>query len=322
MTHFFLLGLILLMPVGAIVLARLKALHRIFPQPPIKSYTLFILFFFVYTTITFTHTYLRINLQDAPLIRGMLAAPAYVFPYTLLLLFLVGLSYHYFLKTLGHFVQTPPLSLLQKTLQALVPILIILRILQGLFPQTPIWARLFLSSLLPFRYFSLAILFLLLFLARRHAGKDQPRDGRSASLHTFVLCTIPQEAFDVATMILADSGLMDGPLWNVLSLGVILLTAHIWTSLFLVPILERERQSSTTGRALQILIARFNLSPRESETVQYLTSDLSNKEIAGRMDISASTVKNHIYNVYQKMGISSRFELIDAINREQTPSNP
>ena len=45
-----------------------------------------------------------------------------------------------------------------------------------------------------------------------------------------------------------------------------------------------------------------------------------NKEIAERMFISEQTVKNHLHNVFDKLGVSDRLELaLYAINRNIRP---
>jgi len=51
---------------------------------------------------------------------------------------------------------------------------------------------------------------------------------------------------------------------------------------------------------------RFNLSPRECETVQHLTYGLTNKEIAQRMNISPNTVKQFLRLIMSKMSVTTR----------------
>ena len=48
------------------------------------------------------------------------------------------------------------------------------------------------------------------------------------------------------------------------------------------------------------------LSPREMEILQYVTSGLSNKEIASRLGISHQTVKNHMTAILQKLHVDDR----------------
>ena len=53
-----------------------------------------------------------------------------------------------------------------------------------------------------------------------------------------------------------------------------------------------------------------HLSPRESEILQLLADGYSSKEIADKLIISPSTVHTHRTNLMQKLGLSSRHELI------------
>jgi DNA-binding NarL/FixJ family response regulator len=51
------------------------------------------------------------------------------------------------------------------------------------------------------------------------------------------------------------------------------------------------------------------LTPRERELAMLVASGLRNREIATRLGISEGTAKLHLYNVYRKLGVSSRVEL-------------
>jgi DNA-binding NarL/FixJ family response regulator len=66
-----------------------------------------------------------------------------------------------------------------------------------------------------------------------------------------------------------------------------------------------------------------NLSKRELEIVGYVAQGFRNKEIASRMFISEQTVKNHLHNVFEKIGVSDRLELaLYAIDRKLTGVTP
>jgi DNA-binding NarL/FixJ family response regulator len=51
------------------------------------------------------------------------------------------------------------------------------------------------------------------------------------------------------------------------------------------------------------------LSDREKEIVQLVAQGCRNKEIGERLFISEQTVKNHLHNIFDKLGVSDRLEL-------------
>src|SRR6266550_138783 len=53
----------------------------------------------------------------------------------------------------------------------------------------------------------------------------------------------------------------------------------------------------------------FGLTPREREIVGVILTGSSNSDIAARFSISEKTVKHHLTNIFDKLGVSSRLEL-------------
>jgi two-component system, NarL family, nitrate/nitrite response regulator NarL len=51
------------------------------------------------------------------------------------------------------------------------------------------------------------------------------------------------------------------------------------------------------------------LTAREAETVVMVTAGLANKEIADKLCISEGTVKRHLHNIYERLGVNSRLGL-------------
>jgi two-component system, NarL family, nitrate/nitrite response regulator NarL len=59
----------------------------------------------------------------------------------------------------------------------------------------------------------------------------------------------------------------------------------------------------------------YGLTKRELEILGTIVSGLSNKEIAQKFSLSEDTVKHHLTNIFDKVGVSSRLELaLFAIN--------
>lgn len=48
------------------------------------------------------------------------------------------------------------------------------------------------------------------------------------------------------------------------------------------------------------------LTPRESEVLRLIARGLTNSEIAAELFISRHTVKNHVSNIYRKLGQNDR----------------
>lgn len=57
------------------------------------------------------------------------------------------------------------------------------------------------------------------------------------------------------------------------------------------------------------------LSRRERDVLKLLGEGQSNKEIAATLNISSSTVKNHLSNIYPKLGVRTRVEAVLEIQR-------
>ena len=77
--------------------------------------------------------------------------------------------------------------------------------------------------------------------------------------------------------------------------------------------LEKRSVTSALEKLLQREVGQREiaqlLTPREIEIVKQVAAGLRNTEIAKKLFISEGTVKMHLHNIYQKLGVDSRTKL-------------
>ncbi|MFK8138193.1 MAG: LuxR C-terminal-related transcriptional regulator [Bdellovibrionales bacterium] len=61
---------------------------------------------------------------------------------------------------------------------------------------------------------------------------------------------------------------------------------------------------------LRDVLTQKGLSNREAEVAELVVKGLSNKEVANQLFVTEKTVKFHLTNIYKKMGVKSRAQLI------------
>jgi DNA-binding CsgD family transcriptional regulator len=61
---------------------------------------------------------------------------------------------------------------------------------------------------------------------------------------------------------------------------------------------------------LRDILIQKGLSNREAEVAELVTKGLSNKEVANQLFVTEKTVKFHLTNIYKKMNVKSRAQLI------------
>jgi DNA-binding NarL/FixJ family response regulator len=65
-----------------------------------------------------------------------------------------------------------------------------------------------------------------------------------------------------------------------------------------------------------------HLTSRERQVVHLLAQGLSNKEIAGRLQIELATVKNHVHHILGKLNARRRGEAVAMLRDERSDAGP
>ena len=63
------------------------------------------------------------------------------------------------------------------------------------------------------------------------------------------------------------------------------------------------------------MLAQYRVSDREAEVVRLLVNGKSYREIEAELFISLRTVQSHVYNVYRKLGVKSRWQLLNKLQK-------
>jgi DNA-binding NarL/FixJ family response regulator len=78
-------------------------------------------------------------------------------------------------------------------------------------------------------------------------------------------------------------------------------------------VLLRKMQEELTKR-------KFGLTPRELEVVSAIARHrMANKDIAQFFKIAEDTVRHHVFNIFEKLGVSNRLELADFARTHKLP---
>lgn len=79
--------------------------------------------------------------------------------------------------------------------------------------------------------------------------------------------------------------------------------------------------ASYDGAIPRSFIEECGLTSREVEMIRLIGRGLSNKEIAAEIGVSVTTVRTHIYNLYQKTGAASRVGLLNCLKTASLSSS-
>jgi DNA-binding CsgD family transcriptional regulator len=93
-------------------------------------------------------------------------------------------------------------------------------------------------------------------------------------------------------------------------MGTFLLVVGILFSLYKIRMRFLLLEGNSQAK-LGYFFSKHNISKREEEITLLLLQGESKKSIEDKLFISSHTVKNHIYNIYRKLGIKNRLQLFN-----------
>jgi DNA-binding CsgD family transcriptional regulator len=100
------------------------------------------------------------------------------------------------------------------------------------------------------------------------------------------------------------------------SSGICFLILNLLPLISMKKLMERveiQESRNISGREYDHIYSKYGITNREKEIIQLIFSGKGNKEIGEILYISVKTVKYHVYNIYRKLKIKNRIELINLI---------
>lgn len=82
-------------------------------------------------------------------------------------------------------------------------------------------------------------------------------------------------------------------------------------------LIHTDRQKTAADKFFEQSAEKYHFTQREKEVLKLLRQGFSNSEIADQLVISLSTVKKHVYNLYDKAGVKSRTRLLNVLYNQK-----
>jgi len=90
----------------------------------------------------------------------------------------------------------------------------------------------------------------------------------------------------------------------------------IWIKYYFIKYFNKLNVTKKITSVVEDICKKHGLSNRQQQILELLLEGKSNREIEESLFISYHTVKNHVYNIFKKLGIKNRFELINLISNQ------
>lgn len=213
---------------------------------------------------------------------------------------------------------SPPLQIAYVLLWAVLFVIFLMRVQSALSPTSlPPPARILnrgsglIAGVIPIAIFTY-------FLAR---AARRPRSEERSGLMTIGAVSLAGYILWVAAILIPQVGLPI-PWAAPLLLGVSLLSPVLVLRDFLSRCYRPILPETLEGTKLSGLVVQCGLSRREGEILSLLLRGKSNKEIEKDLFISPHTVRNHIHNIYQKLGVGSRLQLMNFVRTRFERKDP
>lgn len=99
------------------------------------------------------------------------------------------------------------------------------------------------------------------------------------------------------------------------SLIIVCLSYFIMHMDFMYVSLYKSKKDLERVESNTLDIEKYHITDKEEEVINLIKKGLTSKEIAYSLKISQNTVNNHIQNIFQKVGVRSRIDLLNVLHQ-------
>jgi len=135
-----------------------------------------------------------------------------------------------------------------------------------------------------------------------------------------ILSGFPEDGFIASALELGAKGYLLKTLCHKELLKAIHAThaGELWAERKVLAAVFETMLQKWNGPVLRLPDLRQHLTEREQEVVKYVIQGMMNKEVAAQLGISNATVKTHLKNIFSKLKVSRRLQLLLRQIAEQT----
>ncbi len=139
-----------------------------------------------------------------------------------------------------------------------------------------------------------------------------PRAGLRKSAAVFLVISAVFLVLLVFDMLITRFAINQFSFFDGLSLPLYILALNAGSFIFAERVLDTEPLLQR-GRITEACRSEYALTERETEIIEALHSGKTNRELSEVLFISVKTVENHLYNIYRKMGVKNRVQLLGTL---------
>ena len=146
------------------------------------------------------------------------------------------------------------------------------------------------------------------FWSNRIKDKDRKRMGKLFALF-YIICN---SLSLLALIFIMQINMPQLLRWSIqlFILFLFILTPFLWIKFIFIKYAQTMSRLMSSSVHLISLYTKYNISTREQEIIQFIIDGKGNNEIKEKLFISYHTVKNHLSNIYRKLNVKNRHELV------------